>query len=115
VKNVTLTDAELTAYSAEHILYELQLLWYTATELSKMTTPTPVASVYLESFIIHLRNLTLFFFTKAGDERDDDVIATDFCPGWSGTISPALRAARERANKEVSHLTLQRKSGFDPT
>jgi len=98
MKNVTLTDADLTAYSGEHLLYELQYFWFTASELSKMTKPAPLTSVFIESFGIHLRNLIDFFFTTLGDERPDDVIAEDFCPGW-----------------KLSHLTLQRKAGFDPT
>ena len=115
MKNVTITDAELTAYSGEHVYYELQYLWYAANELSKIAKPTPMASVFIESFGIHLRNLIDFFYTKAGKELNDDVIAADFCPGWNEAIPAALDAARVRANKELNHLTLQRKSGLDPT
>ena len=66
MKNVTLTDSELTAYSGEHVPYELQYFWYAASELCKMTKPTPQTSVLIESFGIHLRNLIDFLFTKAG-------------------------------------------------
>ncbi|HLZ43832.1 MAG TPA: hypothetical protein VKQ11_22905 [Candidatus Sulfotelmatobacter sp.] len=114
MKDVIRTDAELAAYSSEHLRYELQMLSYTANELSRMQNPSPQASALLESFCLHLRNLIEFFFTKPGDEKDDDVIAHDFCPRWSEKISPLLDKAAVRANKEVTHLTLQRKSGFDP-
>lgn len=115
MRNMNLSDADLTAYSGEHLLYELQYLWFSARELGHLTKPEPMTSVLIESFGIHLRNLIDFFCTPAGKERDDDVIAADFCPGWNENISTSLKAARERANKELNHLTLERKSGFDPT
>jgi hypothetical protein len=99
MKNVTLTNADLTAYSGEHLLYELQYFWFTASELSKMTKPAPLTSVFIESFGIHLVNLIDFFFTTPGDERPNDVIAADFCPSRNETISATLKAARVRANK----------------
>jgi hypothetical protein len=115
MKNVSLSDAELTAYSGEHLLYELQYLFFTAKELGRYTKPEPMVSVLIESFGIHLRNLIDFFCTKAGEERTDDVIASDFCPGWSENASPTLKEAKERANKELNHLTLERKSSTDPS
>jgi len=63
-----------------------------------------MVSALLESFGIHLRNLIDFFYTSR--LKPDDVIAEDFCPGWSETISGTLKAAKEGANKEISHLTL---------
>jgi hypothetical protein len=112
---VNLSDADLTAYSGEHLFYELQYLWFSASKLARMTKPSPMSSVLIESFVIHLRNLIDFFYIPAGKERPDDVIAADFCPGWSESMSSTLETARERANKELSHLTLGRKSGSDPT
>lgn len=115
MKNVNLSDAELTAYSGEHLLYELQFFLFTAKELAQQPGPSPMCSVLIESFGIHLRNLIDFFYTLAGKERDDDVIAADFCAGWSESISNTLKEAKERANKELGHLTLGRKKGSDPT
>ncbi len=111
MKTVDLSDAELIAYSGEHLLYELQLLLVTKRELARLDKPSPMASVLIESFVIHLRNLIDFFYYSR--VKEDDVIASDFCPGWNETISSTLKAAKERANKEVNHLTLERKSGFD--
>ena len=115
MRNVSVSDADLVAYSGEHLHYELQYIWFCAQELKKLGKPQPMASVLIESFGIHLRNLIDFFCTPAGKEREDDVIASDFCPGWQENISNSLKDARERANKELSHLTLGRKSGADPT
>ena len=113
MKTVNLSDPELTAYSGEHLLYELQYFLFTARELARLDRPSPMASVLIESFGIHLRNLIDFFYTPRA--KEDDVIASDFCPGWKETIPCTLKAAKERANKELSHLTLKRKSGLDPS
>jgi hypothetical protein len=115
MKNVTLSDAELIEYSGYHLLYELQYFQFTAAELAQQTRPNPMTSVLLESFGIHLRNLIDFFYIPTGKERDDDVIASDFCPGWNETISKTLEAAKERASKEIGHLTLKRKKESDST
>jgi hypothetical protein len=113
MKTEDLSDPELIAYSGEHLLYELQFFLLTAKELARHDKPGPMVSVLIESFGIHLRNLIDFFYTQRA--KEDDVIASDFCPGWKETISITLKAAKERANKELNHLTLQRKSGFDPS
>jgi hypothetical protein len=116
MKNANLSDAELTEYSGYHLLYELQYFRFTAGELARQTgPPNPMASVLLESFGIHLRNLIDFFYIPTGKERDGDVIASDLCPGWSETISKTLEVAKERASKEISHLTLDRKKESDST
>lgn len=112
MKTEDLSDAELTAYSGEHLLYEFQLFLWTGKELGRPHV-SPMRSALIESFVIHLRNLIDFFFTPRS--HDDDVIAADLCPGWSESISPKLDEAKKRANKELNHLTLGRKSGFDPS
>ena len=111
MKNVIVSDADLSAYSGEHLLYELQYLWFSASELRRLTQPSSMASVLIESFGIHLRNLIDFFCTPAGSERDDDVIASDFYPGWQENISDTFKTAKTRANKVLSHLTLERTTG----
>ena len=111
MKTSSLSDAELTAYSGEHILYELKLLQWTAAELGAPKSDV-MRSVLIESFAIHLRNLIDFFFTLP--THDDDVTASVFCAGWSETLTVSLDAAKTRANKEVSHLTLGRKDGVNP-
>jgi hypothetical protein len=115
MKNQNLSDADLAAYSGEHLRYEFHYFWFAAKEASKFDKPEPMASVFIESFVIHLRNLIDFFCIQAGKEQPDDVIASDFCPGWNEPLSSTLKDARERANKELSHLTLQRKPGLDPS
>jgi hypothetical protein len=114
MKNVTVSDPELSAYSGEHLLYELQLFLWTGKELGRAENKGVMRSVLIESFVTHLRNLIDFFCTASGNEKNkDDVIASDFCPGWSEAMSSTLREAKVRANKELSHLTLERKNGLD--
>ena len=69
----------------------------------------------IESFAIHFRNLVEFFYNQG--PKDSDVVAADFFDdpaAWSVTPSSVLVTARKRADKEVSHLTLQRKNAADP-
>jgi hypothetical protein len=112
MRTVDLSDSELNAFSGEHLLYELQLLLFTGQQLGRGPIPI-MRSVLIESFVIHLRNLIDFFYTPRA--KEDDVIAADFCPGWNESISNTLKSAKERANKELSHITLGRKSGLDPS
>jgi hypothetical protein len=113
---IVLNDAELQEYSGEHLLYELQIFCWLTEAIS--TEPKGFRlSALLESFVIHLRNLTDFFY--AAPTKTDDVVAVDFfdkATGWvPGNMSNLLAEARERANKEVSHITHKRKGPDDPT
>ncbi|MFZ0291286.1 MAG: hypothetical protein WB616_20095 [Candidatus Sulfotelmatobacter sp.] len=71
----------------------------------------------LSSFAIHLRNLIDFFYTQPGDARNDDVVAADFfdpASAWNlGAIPKSLNDARERANKEISHITYRDPADHD--
>lgn len=77
--------------------------------------PGVEAFALLESAVLHLRNLVDFFYP--GKVRNDDVIAMDYAANWDcqrPPLTPALRDARERAHKELAHLTTQRKAGSAP-
>jgi len=109
-----LTDKELSDYSREHLLYELNMFWQLARTIPKNEPDKPsfTLSVLLESFVIHLRNLTDFFYNRTAPKGY--VIARHFFGDpshWTPNITPALKQARPRANEEVSHLTQGRKSG----
>jgi hypothetical protein len=111
---LALSDQQLLDYSREHVVYELQMLAIVGAEIPNKKGYD--LSAYLESFAIHLRNLIDFFF--ADSPRPDDVVAADFFDNpsaWNVQITPDLQAARVRANKEVGHLTLQRKGSTDST
>ena len=112
MKTSGLSDSDLVAYSGEHLLYELQMFVYAGRELARPHLAGPMRSVVIESFVIHLRNLIDFFFTTP--THDDDVAAVHFYPEWNEVMPHILKLARDRANKELSHLTLQRKTGRHP-
>jgi hypothetical protein len=111
------TDQQLLDYSEYHLLYELQIFRWVVENLPP-GKGFPL-SAQLESFAIHLRNLTDFFFTLPEKARPDDLVAADFFDSpsaWNpGAIPDLLDDARERANKEISHITYKRKTGTDPT
>jgi len=72
----------------------------------------PLANAALEAFTIHVRGVMDFLYSD--NPRPDDVIAQDFLPAaidWQRVrVAPtsALKLARERAGKEVAHLTYAR-------
>jgi hypothetical protein len=114
---IAYTDQQLLDYSEEHLLYELHIFPWVAENLPP-EKGFPLSAL-LESFAIHLRNLIDFFYTPPNNARNDDLVAADFfdSPGvWDpGPISKSLSEARERANKEISHITYKRKTPADPT
>jgi hypothetical protein len=69
-------------------------------------------SAYVESFAIHTRLLYSFFYERT--RYADDVIATDFVPDWDARRPKASQElvtwAKERANKQVAHMTKARLS-----
>jgi len=112
MRNVNVSDSELMAYSEDHLRYELEYLWFSAKELRLAARGSDLTSVFIDCFVMHLRNLIDFFCTPAGAEKwDDDVIAPDFCPGWQQELSATLKDAKNRANKALTHLTLGRIKG----
>lgn len=114
---IVYTDQQLLDYSEEHLLYELHIFRWVAENLPP--DKGFLLSALLESFAIHLRNLTDFFYTRPEDARNDDLVAADFFDSpsaWNpGAIPKSLNDARERGNKEVSHITYKRKGSMDPT
>jgi hypothetical protein len=138
------SDADLLAYSDEHVSYEVWMFFEMVSALStptarpswnptttlptsaSTTAPTVVFSnpslgipnnhaiatinALTESFTTHLRNLIDFLF-EPPDKTD--VAAADFCaPGsWNPGLTPTLKQAKRRVNKELAHLTTGRTSG----
>lgn len=116
-QRIVYTDQQLLDYSEEHLLYEFHIFRWVAENLPG--EKRFLLSALLESFAIHLRNLIDFFYTQPGNARHDDLVAAHFfdSPGaWNlGQIPKSLNEARERANKEISHITYKRKGAMDPT
>lgn len=73
----------------------------------------------LEAFLVHWRGLTEFFYSDGKRVQNDDARALDFIqksslekirspkPDW-------LKKRKDRANKEIAHLTYSRYSGKPP-
>lgn len=116
MKTKDLTIEQLAAYFAEHIRYEMQQL-INATYAITRQLPIHNGLQYMivESFAIHLRNLISFLYPYA--KRENDVCAEDFfndLNAWQNVLpkmSPALEHAKNRADKEVGHLTTLRQFG----
>lgn len=110
------SDDWLTKYSGEHLFHELKMFWWLR---GNIPPDGYLHDAVLESFVLHLRTLIDFFYPRR-TVKDSDVIATDFMDdpaAWDTPMSiPAsLDAARVRADKELSHLSTQRKDPGDPT
>ncbi len=109
------TDAWLLKYSGEHLLHEIKMFRWLAGNIKPMGTYEYENDAMVESFVLHLRNLIMFFCFP--ESNGDDVVAGDFCHDpskWPATESTVLKDARLRANKELSHLTSVRKNKGDP-
>lgn len=119
------TDNYLQAYSKEHVFYEIDMFFGVGDFIAKQalvraSSPnnvTRLASLVVEGFAIHVRNIIEFLYSK--QPRPTDVVAADFClPGaWEAarpSLSNTLETARVRADKELAHLTTARISGNPP-
>ncbi|MFA5830212.1 MAG: hypothetical protein WC878_00100 [Candidatus Paceibacterota bacterium] len=99
----------------EHLPYEEMMLL----ETSKI--PFDINQTYnnmiIESFAIHLRNFITFFYPKEKRYKTD-ICAENFFSNpkdWEKirpTISQTLIDAKERADKQVGHITAERISGI---
>jgi hypothetical protein len=83
-----------------------------AKELASGTLEGPISNAVLEAFLLHARALTEFFYNDS--PRPDDIVAQDFMPvsvTWTKEcppISTALENLRQRAGKQLAHLTYNR-------
>jgi hypothetical protein len=104
------TDPWLIQYSGEHLLHELKMFRWLAGHINSQQDAY-LHDAMVESFLLHLRNLIMFFCFLESDI--DDVVAADFFDNrskWTPTEPAALKDARERANKELTHLTSRRRN-----
>jgi hypothetical protein len=117
-----LSDQELLDYSGEHVAYEVSMLKWTRDMLARGGIGIPLRYALIESWVVHLRTLVEFLCPRR--PRDNDVIAADFFDDpeeWGRTrpsLSESLESLREawvRADKELAHLTTNRKGPEDPS
>ncbi len=103
-------SAEELKSASVHVHYELEMLVRTATTLEpdppgdKLDTTTRRA--YVESFTVHTRSLVHFLWAEAPEE--DDIVATDFVPGWHVDMPASVLGIRTPVAKLIAHLTYAR-------
>jgi hypothetical protein len=106
---------DLAAFAKEHLSYEAKMFAMSRDRHFYGVAQGLDLNVFLESCILHLRNLIDFFYpTKV---HPDDVIAMDYAPNWDTQcppISSVLKVARKRARKELARLTTARKTPSSP-
>jgi hypothetical protein len=119
-----LSNPGLIAYSKEHVLYEISMLVECGHLLARSFQSESVdlarvlRNVVVESFAIHLRNLVDFLY-PGKYVHNTDVLADHFFPHEKRpaafpSLPPELQTARQRAHKQVSHLTTGRLKEGDP-
>lgn len=110
----TRSPAELKAAS-ENVLYAIEMLNHTAQLLyehpgahSDYWVDKTVYFAMVESFAAHAREL-MDFFHPPGTARGNDILATDFIPGWSAPPSwSSFADDRTRVGREIMHLSYAR-------
>ena len=99
--------------ASNHLNYEFWMLNSLSVGLaSGLVGQGPLQNALIESFVIHMRALIDFLYSK--NPKNDEVIAEDYflAPDeWlklRPDISDMLRKASIRAHKEIAHLTYER-------
>jgi hypothetical protein len=106
---------------SNHLRYEVNMLLSSATGLASgvFGEKNTVANALLEAFVLHLRTIMDFLYPRGRRVKDDDVLASDFfdsavqwCKIRDKQVGKELRRslenARDRADKEMAHLTYSR-------
>jgi len=108
-----MTPDELRAFSEFHLSYEIDMCFGTAELLRPFAAPKHVLyNALVESYALHLRNLIEFLYDAP--TRPDDVNAVHYVRAdveWrdvSGTTPSLLEDAKQRAHKQIAHITEKR-------
>ena len=111
------SDENMLKISQKHLGYELDMLVQTANWLATYygalpPNAAPMTNAFLESFLIHTRNLLDFLYPQR--PKPEDVIAEDFFDDpktwWlkRHKQTKLLSSSRDRIAKEMVHLTYDR-------
>jgi hypothetical protein len=105
------SQQELQEFSDEHLFYEIWMLCEMADRVLNGKYPDQVAkNAYIESFVIHSRNVLDFLYNVGN--RPDDVHASDFEDNvpWNPPLKDAVLSAwyPTRMNKHLAHMTYKR-------
>lgn len=111
------------AKSSEHLWYEYKGMLHAANALITEDMKGMQFATYLNSFLVHTRNLTGFFFavdlanrqTKGFHVEDTDMVVEDYfqqLAPWNKPVDLRISDADlEDINKQLAHLTYDRPDG----
>lgn len=109
-----ITNEQLRTFSAEHLYYEIEMLYSVVDRLSSKNAPddSTIINALLEAYVIHTQVILDFFYQpqmKADDAKAIHYI--DDIPRWKKDI-PAydryFRKFNRRRSREVVHLSYHR-------
>lgn len=123
---------QLRAYAEKHLAREVEMMRWAASFLNAFSTARlsshqpagkiaeALRAMSLESFVIHTRNLIDFLYlgTAYGEPHPTDITISNYLDETTLalkliSITDNLERARDKANKLVAHLSMQRESwGF---
>ncbi len=112
-----MTDQELQDYSADHLYYEIWMLYETGARLVQdpaVHSDWVLKNALIESFTVHARSLAIFLYPEEAKKLPDDVTSDEYVKDarqWRQarrTIPPVLRTVIQRTGKEIAHLTTMR-------
>ena len=113
------TDVKLVGFSGDHLLYELGMFKWAAKQVLLNDRPDDwmVANAVLEVFLLHFRILRDFFHRgiPTKEQLFCDVVAEDYCAGWSVERPDAWDEWKDHLNWRLAHLTYNRPSRFQKT
>jgi hypothetical protein len=100
--------------ASDHLYYEYWMLKSLAHALASSTSdPEWLRNAYVESWVVHFRNILDFFYPPSS-VSPEDVVAVDYFDNAHDFLSllpelpPILASGRKRANREIAHLSYKR-------
>lgn len=106
---------DILGSASNHVRYEMDMLLATGSLLGKDVEPSAVRFALIEAFLVHARNLIVFFSQDRPKEpkHPDDVWASDYVSQWrssSGQTEAKMLSTlyKERIDQTVAHLTSKR-------
>lgn len=98
--------------ASKHLYYELWMFESMETAITDCKPENPAQSyAFLESFLLHARNLMDFYYPRKSSRKDhdDDVIVTHYVDEKDWDVNKEfLSDMRIRINKMLAHLTYHR-------
>ena len=117
-----LSGQEREAFLEEHFYYEISMLTFAVHRLFEITSSVGKdqsnINMALEILLLHVRSLREFFYAETrqkDDARPEDFVEdTDKWERERPEETDLIKEVRERANKELAHLTYKRYYGTPP-